>query len=158
MNRKVGRASRPPPSAKPTADSLSRSRLRACWAGETPALLSPRRGSWSPAVACRLQTDGAFFCVAMKKYWHVINIGIQNTLVYRMNFLFRSAFALIPLFATISLWRAIYTGKEGDIAGYTLAQMVSYYLVVTIVDSLTAVTEDDWQIAADIKDGNISQF
>ena len=36
--------------------------------------------------------------------------------------------------------------------------MTSYYLVVTIVDALTAVTEDDWQIAADIKDGNISQF
>jgi ABC-2 type transport system permease protein len=94
----------------------------------------------------------------MKKYWHVINIGIQNTLVYRVNFLFRSSFSLIPLFATISLWRAIYAGKEGDIAGYSLAQMISYYLVVTIVDSLTAVTEDDWQIAADIKDGNISQF
>jgi ABC-2 type transport system permease protein len=94
----------------------------------------------------------------MKKYWHVINVGIQNTLVYRMNFLFRSAFSLIPLFATISLWRAIYSGQPGSVAGYTLAQMISYYLVVTIVDSLTAVTEDDWQIAADIKDGNISQF
>src|SRR5262245_44671410 len=36
--------------------------------------------------------------------------------------------------------------------------MTSYYLVVTVVDALTAVAEDDWQIAADIKDGNISQF
>src|SRR5262245_40628444 len=95
---------------------------------------------------------------AMKKYWYVISIGIQNTLVYRTNFLFRSAFGLIPLFATISLWRAIYAGRGETIGGYTLAQMISYYLVVTIVDSLTAVTEDDWQIAADIKDGNISQF
>lgn len=94
----------------------------------------------------------------MTKYWHIINIGIQNTLVYRMNFIFRSVFGLIPLFATISLWRAIYAGKEGDVAGYTLAQMTSYYLIVTVVDALTAVTEDDWQIAADIKDGNISQF
>ena len=94
----------------------------------------------------------------MTKYWHIINIGIQNTLVYRMNFIFRSVFGLIPLFATISLWRAIYSGKEGDVAGYTLAQMTSYYLIVTVVDALTAVTEDDWQIAADIKDGNISQF
>jgi ABC-2 type transport system permease protein len=94
----------------------------------------------------------------VKKYLHVVNIGIQNTLVYRVNFLFRSLFALIPLTATISLWRAIYTGKTGTVAGYTLAQMVSYYLVVTIVDALTAVAEDDWQIAADIKDGRISQF
>jgi ABC-2 type transport system permease protein len=94
----------------------------------------------------------------MRKYWHVINIGIQNTLVYRVNFLFRAVFGLIPLIAIISLWRAVYAGKGEDVAGYSLAQMISYYLVVTIVDALTAVAEDDWQIAADIKDGNISQF
>jgi ABC-2 type transport system permease protein len=94
----------------------------------------------------------------VKKYLHVINIGIQNTLVYRVNFLFRSLFALIPLFATISLWRAIYSDKSGPVAGYTLAQMISYYLIVTVVDALTGVTEDDWQIAGDIKDGRISQF
>src|SRR5436190_7138412 len=95
---------------------------------------------------------------AMNKYWHVINIGIQNTLVYRTNFLFRSVFSLVPLFATLSLWRSIYSGQGVQLAGYSLAQMISYYLVVTIVDALTAVAEDDWQIAADIKDGNISQF
>ena len=95
---------------------------------------------------------------AMKKYWHVFNVGIQNTLVYRVNFLFRAAFGLIPLAATISLWRAIYAGGASDIAGYSLAQMISYYLVVTLVDAFTAVAEDDWQIAADIRDGQISQF
>ncbi len=36
--------------------------------------------------------------------------------------------------------------------------MISYYLIVVVVDTLTAVTDDDWQIAADIKDGNISLF
>lgn len=96
----------------------------------------------------------------MRKYLHVLNIGLQNTLVYRVNFLFRATFALIPLTATLFLWRTIYAGKggAGEIAGYTLAQMISYYLVVTIVDALTGVTDDDWQIAADIRDGNISQF
>jgi ABC-2 type transport system permease protein len=95
----------------------------------------------------------------VNKYLHVINVGIQNTLVYRVNFLFRSAFALIPLMATIYLWRAVYAGKEeSGIAGYSLAGMISYYLLVTIVDALTGVTEDDWQIAGDIKDGNINQF
>ena len=96
----------------------------------------------------------------MKKYLHVINIGIQNTLTYRVQFLFRVLAGFIPLLATIYLWKTIYAGKEtgSTIAAYSLAQMVSYYLVVTIVDALTAVNEDDWQIAADIKDGNISQF
>src|SRR3954454_11950683 len=97
---------------------------------------------------------------AVKKYWHVINIGIQNNLTYRVNFLFRVIFGFIPLLATIYLWRAIFLGKDpgADVAAYSLAQMTSYYLLVTIVDVLTAVSEDDWQIAADIKDGNISQF
>ena len=95
----------------------------------------------------------------MSKYRHVINIGIQNTLVYRVNFLFRAAFALIPLTAMILLWRTVYGGQgNGQVGHYDLPQMISYYLLVTIVDALTAVTEDDWQIAADIKDGQISQF
>src|SRR5215469_8755186 len=96
----------------------------------------------------------------MKKHWHVINVGIQNNLTYRFNFLARTVFGLIPLIATLYVWRAIYSGKGqgAEVGTYTLAEMVSYYLLVTIVDALTAVSEDDWQIAADIKDGNISQF
>jgi ABC-2 type transport system permease protein len=95
----------------------------------------------------------------VKKYWHVLNIGVQNNLAYRVNFLFRLVFGFIPLLATIYLWRRIYEGKAGaDVGGYSLKEMTSYYLIVTIVDVLTAVSEDDWQIAADIKDGNISQF
>ena len=96
----------------------------------------------------------------MKKYFYVVKIGIENTLVYRFNFFFRAAFSLIPLLATIYLWRTIFQGKTSgsEVAGYTLAGMTSYYLLVTIVDTLTSVNEDDWQIAADIKDGQISQF
>jgi ABC-2 type transport system permease protein len=94
----------------------------------------------------------------MRKYLHVLNIGIQNQLVYRVNFLFRACFGLLPLIAMISVWRTIYAGQEEDVGGYTLAQMISYYLVVTLVDMLTAVNEDDWQIAADIREGAISQF
>jgi ABC-2 type transport system permease protein len=96
----------------------------------------------------------------MGKYLHVFSIGIQNTLVYRVNFLFRAAAGLIPLTGTLYLWKAVYAGKAdgGDVAGYALSQMISYYLLITLVDAFTAVAEDDWQIAADIKDGHISQF
>jgi len=96
----------------------------------------------------------------VKKYWHVFNIGIQNNFTYRFNFLARTLFGLIPLIAVIYVWRTIFAGKGPDsvVGTYSLAQMISYYLLVTIVDALTGVNEDDWQIAADIKDGNISQF
>ncbi|MGA2786943.1 MAG: ABC-2 family transporter protein [Verrucomicrobiota bacterium] len=96
----------------------------------------------------------------MKKYWHVIGIGIQNNLTYRVNYLTRTLFSFIPLFAMLSLWRTIYAGKEqgSALGGYSQAQMIFYYLMVAVVDVLTAVNEDDWQIAADIREGNISQF
>jgi ABC-2 type transport system permease protein len=96
----------------------------------------------------------------MKKYLHVINVGIQNNLTYRFNFLARSVFGLIPLIAILYVWKTIYSGNgaQSKIGDYTLAEMISYYLLTTVVDALTAVNEDDWQIASDIKDGNISQF
>jgi len=96
----------------------------------------------------------------MGKYLHVFKIGIQNTLVYRANFLFRAVFGLIPLTGTLFLWQTIYAGKgpEALIGDYTLSSMISYYLLITFIDALTAVAEDDWQIAADIKDGLISQI
>lgn len=111
-----------------------------------------------PATDFALTGPSRYLARRMRKYWHVMNVGLQNLLVYRVNFLFRALFGLLPLTATISLWRTIYAGEGDSVAGYTLAQMVSYYLVVTLVDMMTAVAEDDWQIAADIRDGRISQF
>jgi len=96
----------------------------------------------------------------VKKYWHVIGIGIQNNLTYRFNYLTRTLFSFIPLFAMLSLWRTVYSTKpEGaSLSGFTQSEMIFYYMMVAIVDVLTAVNEDDWQIAADIREGNISWF
>ena len=96
----------------------------------------------------------------MKKYLYVISIGLQSNLAYRFNYQTRTLFSFIPLFAMLSLWRTIYTNNPGvgDHSGFTQAQMIFYYMLVAVVDVLTAVNEDDWQIAADIREGNISQF
>ena len=95
------------------------------------------------------------FPARVKKYLHVIGIGIQNNLTYRFNYLTRTLFSFIPLFAMIALWRKIGGAQH---SGWTLAETVFYYLLVAVVDVFTAVNEDDWQIAADIREGNISQF
>jgi ABC-2 type transport system permease protein len=96
----------------------------------------------------------------MKKYWHVIGIGIQNNLTYRVNYLTRTLFSFIPLFAMLSLWRTIYAGKGAGERARRLHPGADDFLLllVAVVDVLTAVNEDDWQIAADIREGNISQF
>ena len=80
----------------------------------------------------------------MKKYLHVIGIGLQNNLQYRVNYLTRTLFSFIPLFAMVSLWRMIYSGNSGAGAavGFTEAQIIFYYMLVAVVDIFTAVNGD----------------
>ncbi len=94
----------------------------------------------------------------LRKYRAIFSIGLQNTFIYRWNFLFRSLFALIPLFGTVFVWRSIYGGSSGMIAGYDFGEMVFYFLIVLLVDNLITPTEDEWQIAAEIRDGQLSSF
>ena len=92
----------------------------------------------------------------LEKYGALFSIGLQNTFVYRWNFLLRSLFALVPLFGTVFVWRAIYGGTSGAIAGYDFGEMVFYFLVILLVDNLITPTEDEWQIAAEIREGQLS--
>jgi ABC-2 type transport system permease protein len=91
----------------------------------------------------------------MRKYLHVIGIGIQNNLTYRFNYLTRTLFSFIPLFAMISLWQKIGVTQN---SGWSPKEIIFYYILVAVIDVFTAVNEDDWQIAADIREGAISQF
>jgi ABC-2 type transport system permease protein len=90
-------------------------------------------------------------------YLQVFTLGVQNTVVYRWNFLMRTAVSLVPLVATYFLWGAAFR-ETTSIAGYSYATMMAYYFTLVILDSFTAPTEDDFQIAADIRDGKISQI
>ena len=94
----------------------------------------------------------------MKKYLTVFNLGLQNTFVYRWNYFLRAVFGLIPLAGTIFLWRAVFKEPGGGMHGYDYGSMIYYYLLIIIVSSLVTPTEDEWQIAADIREGQINSF
>jgi ABC-2 type transport system permease protein len=92
------------------------------------------------------------------KYLKVFDIGLQNTFVYRWNFFLRSLFNLVPLAGTVYIWRAMFAGRQGTIGGYDLESMIFYFVMAMIVNNLVTPTEDEWQIAADIRDGLINSF
>jgi ABC-2 type transport system permease protein len=94
----------------------------------------------------------------LAKYWSVFTTGLQNTFVYRWNFLLRSFFGIVPLAATVFIWRALFESRGADIRGYDFGQMVYYFLVVLLVDNLVTPTDDEWQIAAEIREGQINNF
>jgi ABC-2 type transport system permease protein len=93
-----------------------------------------------------------------RKYAKVFDIGLQNTFVYRWNFLLRALFGLVPLAGTVLIWRSIFHQRGSDVAGYDYRAMVWYFLLTVLVDNLITPTEDEWQIAADIREGQMSAF
>ena len=93
------------------------------------------------------------------KYWKLFDIGLQNTFVYRWNFLLRMVFGVVPLFGMVFIWKAIFHSTKGaPINGYDYAGMIFYFLVTVFLDNLITPTEDEWQIAAEIRDGKISAY
>jgi viologen exporter family transport system permease protein len=94
----------------------------------------------------------------LRKYLKVFDIGLQNTFVYRWNFLFRSLFGVFPLLGTVFIWGAIFEAKGGGINNFDYASVVYYFLLVLVLDSLITPGDDEWQVAADIRDGQMNSF
>lgn len=96
--------------------------------------------------------------MSASKYLTVFTLGLQSTFVYRWNYLLRAVFGLIPLAGTIFLWRAIFKEPGGGMHGYDYGSMIYYYLLTIVVSNLVTPTEDEWQIASDIREGQINSF
>ncbi len=92
------------------------------------------------------------------KYLAVFKLGLQNTFVYRWNYFLRAIFGLIPLAGTVFLWRAVFHERGGGLRGYDYGSMIYYYLLMILVSNLVTPTEDEWQIASDIREGQINSF
>ena len=90
------------------------------------------------------------------KYAKVFNIGAQNTFVYRWNFILRSVFGIVPLIGTIYLWKAMFTDGASQLSGYTYSQLILYFAMSIFVENLVTPSEDEWQIAGEIRDGKMS--
>lgn len=90
------------------------------------------------------------------KYLKVFDIGLQNTFVYRWNFFLRSLFALVPLAGTVFIWSALFRERHATIGGYDYKAMIFYFVLTMLADNLVTPTEDEWQIAADIREGQIN--
>jgi ABC-2 type transport system permease protein len=92
------------------------------------------------------------------KYLSVFNLGLQNTFVYRWNYFLRAIFGLIPLAGTVFLWNAVFKERGGSLHGYDYGSMIYYYLLALLVSNLVTPTEDEFQIAADIREGQINSL
>jgi ABC-2 type transport system permease protein len=93
---------------------------------------------------------------AISTFRQVFLVGIQNTFVYRWNFLLRTFFGIVPLVGMIFLWKAVTASSGGQLAGYAYKDVIFYFMLVVFLENLISSTEDDFQIAGDIRDGRLS--
>lgn len=68
----------------------------------------------------------------------------------------RACVSLLPLLGSIFLWKAVFHRSEG-FAGYNYQTMIAYFIALIILDAVASPTDDDFQVAGDIKDGLINQ-
>jgi len=59
---------------------------------------------------------------------------------------------------TVFIWRAIFEAKGGGINNFDYASVVYYFLLVLVLDSLITPGDDEWQVATDIRDGQMNSF
>ncbi len=95
---------------------------------------------------------------AFPKYLRIFSVGLQNTVVYRWNFLLRALFGVVPLIGTVYLWRALFASRGRSVAGYEFSSMVYYFLLTLLAADLITPTDDEWQIASDIREGQINSL
>jgi ABC-2 type transport system permease protein len=65
---------------------------------------------------------------------------------------------LFPLLGTVFIWGAIFEAKGGGINNFDYASVVYYFLLVLVLDSLITPGDDEWQVATDIRDGQMNSF
>ncbi len=92
---------------------------------------------------------------ALRIHAQILSLGVQSNLIYRWNFLLRVAVSFIPLLGSVFLWNAVFEGGK-SFANYTFDSMVAYFITLIILDTMTVANEDDFQIAEDIREGQIN--
>jgi len=94
---------------------------------------------------------------ALTKYRHAFLVGLQSSLVYRWNFGIRAIFSLVHLAYVFILWGAAFHGQK-EIGGFSLAQTLTYFITLLILQFFISAFNEDYQISEEIRNGLINQF
>jgi ABC-2 type transport system permease protein len=93
----------------------------------------------------------------LNKYRAAFSVGLQSNLVYRVNFAIRGFFSFFHLIVVFILWGAAYAGNQ-SIGGFSLAQTITYFVALIVVQFLIGAFNEDYQISEEIRNGLINQF
>ena len=85
----------------------------------------------------------------------VFSLGLQRQLAYRWNYFLRASFSALPLLVSWVFWGAVFQGRD-TVGNYTFAGILTYYAVMLVVEAVSQPSDDDFQIATEIREGMLN--
>jgi ABC-2 type transport system permease protein len=90
------------------------------------------------------------------KYWSLFVRGFIKSVQYRSEIVVWFLLDILPTFILIFVWVSIYS-QQNTINGYNLSQVLQYYLLVTLINALTASHFEQWRVR-EIREGKIDFY
>jgi ABC-2 type transport system permease protein len=93
----------------------------------------------------------------MTKYWSIFRISLIQEFAYRLNFLFWRMRNIIQILIFFFLWDAVFSGRSGQLFGYSRDQIFTYAFVLIVVRAIIfSVRSND--IAGQIANGELTNM
>lgn len=95
----------------------------------------------------------------MKTWWTILQISLNERLVYRGDFVLGTLMRFLPIVTQIFLWTAVFKAVgTGRLVGYSLPDFVVYYLLTMVARAFSSMPGLASQIAAQIRSGDIKKY
>jgi ABC-2 type transport system permease protein len=93
-------------------------------------------------------------------YFTVLRTSIAERLTYRVDFALGTLMRFLPIVTQIFLWQAVFAGMggKGSLAGYSMDNMIAYYLLTMVGRAFSSMPGLAGGIARDIRDGTIKKY
>ena len=88
----------------------------------------------------------------------VFKLKFKEFTVYRSNVYMNFMFGCIPIIVYLMLWKAIYGDNIRHLGGYSFKQMMTYYILVSLLSVFLDARDNTIQLATMIEDGSIHNF
>lgn len=103
-----------------------------------------------------MSTDHALTCpkLGLRKYWSSVLVSAQDALAYRATAVVWMLVDFLPSVVMILVWQAAYRTRQ-SIEGYSLDDMVTYYLLTGIIAS-ALTSHAEFTMNWEIRDGRLT--
>lgn len=97
--------------------------------------------------------------MSLRLNWWILKTAMAERLAYRADFAFSTLVRFLPIVTQIFLWTAVYAGAKSDsLNGYSLPEMVSYYLLAMVGRAFSSMPGLASGIAKDVREGVIKKY